>query len=276
MLREMGIRAHESIRVDGLRADRDRARPVTVESFDYRSGQVVDQHGHSVCQLIYAVQGVMAVATTTGRWIVPATRAVWVPAGIEHSIRMVGRVRMRTAYVHPTAAPGLPEHCGVVAVSPLLKELVLAAAAIRPPYVWDSREGRLMRVLLDEVTELPSLPLGLPYPQDPRLRIIHETLVNRPDDRTTLAGWARHIAVDPKTVHRLFLKETGMTFQQWRQQARLLAALEHLARGERVLDVASMVGYDSPTAFATMFRRALGRTPHEYFSASPGGDRTAA
>ena len=274
MLREMGIRTRESIRAGGLRADRDRARPVTVESFDYRSGQVVDRHGHGVCQLIYAVQGVMVVATSAGQWIVPATRAVWVPARIEHSIRMVGRVRMRTAYVHPTAAPGLPEHCGVVAVSPLLKELLLAAAGIRPPYARNSRESRLTRVLLDELIELSSLPLGLPYPRDPRLRIIHETLVNRPDDRTTLAGWAGHIAVDPKTVHRLFLKETGMTFQQWRQQARLLAALEHLARGERVLDVAAMVGYDSPTAFSTMFRRALGKTPHEYFAAPPSGGTT--
>ena len=265
----MGISNWQPFLAGALGADSEQMPPVTVESFDYHSGEVVEKHGHAVCQLIYAVQGVMVVASKGGQWIVPATRAVWMPVGFEHSIRMVGHVRMRTAYVHPTAASSLSERCSVVAVSPLLKELLLAAAEIRLPYAWDSREGRLMRVLLDEVTELPSLPLGLPCPRDPRLRIIHDTLISRPDDRTTLVGWAKHVSVDPKTVHRLFLKETGMTFHQWRQQARLLVALERLARGERVLDVAVIVGYSSPTAFSTMFRRVLGKTPHEYFDALP-------
>lgn len=270
ILREMGIPIAESPDRAATRADRVREPPVAVESFDYRSGEGVDQHGHCACQLIYAVQGVMVVATTAGQWVVPTTRAVWVPAGVEHSIRMVGQVRMRTAYVRPGVVSGLPERCGVLAVSPLLRELLLAAAAIGPGYGWDSREGRLMRVLLDEVAELPSLSLGLPYPHDPRLRIIHETLISRCDDRTTLTAWAEHVGVDPKTLHRLFLKETGMTFRQWRQQARLLSALECLARGERVIDVAAMVGYSSPTAFATMFRRQFGKTPSEYFAALTG------
>lgn len=266
MLREMGIPSRETDPA-AVHTDGERARPVTVASLDYRSGEVIDRHGHAVSQLIYAVQGVMAVATTAGRWLVPTTRALWVPAGIEHSIRMIGRVSMRTAYVDPATLASLPKRCGVVVVSPLLKALLLAASEIRAPYGWQSREGRLITVLLDQITELPSLPLGLPYPHDPRLRIIHQTLISRPDDRTTLADWAARVGVDPKTVHRLFLEETGMTFRQWRQQARVLAALEHLARGERVLDVAAMVGYGSPTAFATMFRRVLGQAPSDYFAA---------
>lgn len=208
------------------------------------------------------------MAATAGQWVVPATRAVWIPSGVEHSVRMVGQVRMRTAYVRPRVVPDLPEECSVVAVSPLLRELLLAAVEIPLPYGMDSRGGRLMRVLLDEIIALPSLPLGLPYPRDPRLRVMHETLIDRPDDRTTLVGWAKHIGIDPKTVHRLFLKETGMTFHQWRQQARLLVALERLAKGERIIDVAAMIGYDSPTAFSTMFRRQFGKPPSEYFAAS--------
>lgn len=262
----MGTPSGTSLGAEALGAGHDPAVPVSVASLDYGSGQEVDRHGHYACQLICAVQGVMVVTTAAGQWVVPTTRAVWVPAGVEHSVRMVGQVRMRTAYVRPATVSGLPERCVVVAVSPLLRELLLAAARIRLPYGWDSRQGRLMKVLLDEVNELPSLPLELPFPQDPRLRLIHETLISRPDDRTTLAAWARYIAVDPKTVHRLFLKETGMTFREWRQQARILSALELLARDERVIDVAAMVGYASPAAFSTMFRRQFGQTPSQYFA----------
>lgn len=207
----------------------------------------------------------MVITTRDGQWIVPATRAVWVPAGIDHSIRMVGRVAMRTLYVRPGAACALPEHCAVVAVSALLRELILAAIEIVLPYASQSRAGRLMRLALDEIVQMETLPLNLPFPKDPRLRLISESITRQPDDPTTAQQWALKLAIDPKTIRRVFLRETGLTFGKWRQQARLLKALEMLAKGERILEVALSVGYDSPSAFATMFQRQLGRPPSAYF-----------
>ena len=122
-----------------------RDMPVSALSIDYALNEEIPRHQHPVCQLIYGVHGVMLISTRAGQWIAPATRAVWMPAGVEHGIRMIGRVGMRTLYIRPSAVRGLPKHCAVVAVSPLLRELILAATSVVLPYTAASRDGRLMR-----------------------------------------------------------------------------------------------------------------------------------
>ncbi|WP_240073357.1 AraC family transcriptional regulator [Cupriavidus taiwanensis] len=239
--------------------------PVTAMAADYLPGHMTQPHQHPHAQLIHAVHGVMVVATAEGQWIVPPTRGMWMPGGTTHWIRMVGRVQMRTAYIRPDAAPDLPQRCTVLGISPLLRELILAAVEIPLPYAPDTRDARLMRLLLDEVMLVPSLPLHLPRPADASLRQICDTIAGAPDTALTLADWGAQLGLDPKTIQRRFARETGMTFGQWRQQARLLAALEKLAAGSKVVDVALDLGYDSPSAFATMFRRQFGVPPSAFF-----------
>lgn len=239
--------------------------PVACKATDYPAGYLIEHHAHTKGQLIYAAHGVMMVSSEGGQWIVPPTRAIWMPAGRTHGIRCIGPVKMRSVYVRPDTAPQLPAQSQAVGISALLRELILAAMAVRAPYAPDSRDGRLMRLLLDELQALPVLPLHLPQPLDPRLRRICTRLLDHPDDDTTLVHWAERLAVDVKTVQRLFARETGMTFGQWRQQARLLHGLEKLASGHKVVDVALALGYDSPSAFATMFKRQFGLPPSEFF-----------
>ncbi|WP_153946458.1 helix-turn-helix transcriptional regulator [Cupriavidus sp. U2] len=239
--------------------------PVTAMAADYVPGHVTKPHQHPHAQLIHAMHGVMVVSTPEGQWTVPPTRGMWMPGGTTHWIRMVGRVQMRTAYIRPDAAPDLPTACTVLGISPLLRELILAAIDVPALYDMDSRDGRLMRLLLDEVKLVPTLPLHLPRPTDPDLRTICDQIVGEPDTGLTLADWGTRLGVDPKTIQRRFARETGMTFGQWRQQARLLAALERLAAGDKVVDVALDMGYDSPSAFATMFRRQFGVPPSAFF-----------
>ena len=239
--------------------------PVVTRATDYPAGHVVDPHVHARGQLVYAEHGVMMVAAEGGRWIVPPTRAIWMPAGVSHAIRCIGALRKRSVYVRPDAAPQLPSRAQAVGVSALLRELVRAAMDVEGAYTADSRDGRLMRLLLDELHALPVLPLYLPQPADARLARICARLAQQPDDVSTLADWGAELGVDAKTIQRLFARETGMTFGQWRQQARLLHALERLALGDKVVDVALALGYDSPSAFATMFKRQFGETPSAYF-----------
>ncbi len=239
--------------------------PVYCKASDYPAGQVIERHAHRKGQLIYAVHGVMVVAVEGGQWIVPPTRGIWMPADTAHWIRCIGVVHMRSVYVRPDAAPQLPAHSQTVGISALLRELIQAAADIQTPYDADSRDGRLMRLLLDELHALPVLPLHLPQPADPRLQRICARLLEAPDDDSTLGQWAERLDVDSKTVQRLFARETGMTFGKWRLQARLQHGLEQLASGARVLDVALALGYDSPSAFATTFKRQFGQTPSEFF-----------
>src|SRR5690606_14615631 len=139
-----------------------------------------------------------------------------------------------------------------------------SAMDVRVPYRPDSRDGRLMQLLLDELRVLPVLPLHLPMPTDRRVATICESLQRRPEDASTLADWAARLQVHAKTVQRLFVAQTGMTFGQWRQQVRLLRALELLAAGEKVIDIALSLGYESPGAFATMFRKHFGCKPSRF------------
>ena len=239
--------------------------PVSCRATDYPAGWEVAPHAHGKHQLIYAVHGVMAVKADAGQWVVPPTRGIWMPAGMTHAIQCIGVVNMRSLFILPGAVPNLPVESCVVGISPLLRELIRAAAEVPAPYVPASRDGRLMRLMLDELRTLPVLPLHLPMPLEPRLLEICTRLQQRLDDVSTLADWAAHLGVDVKTIQRLFQRETGMTFGKWRQQARLLRALELLASGERVVDIALALGYDSPSAFTTMFKRQFGQTPSQFF-----------
>lgn len=245
----------------------DEARsPINGRATDFPAGWHIEPHAHAKHQLIYAVRGVMVVRADAGRWVVPPTRAIWMRAGMTHEIRCIGQVHMRSLQVSPDAAPRLLGDTQAVGISPLLRELIRSAMEVRQPYVPNTRDGRVMRLILDELRALPVLPLHLQMPSDPRLVRICEQLQQQPDDASAMTDWARRLAVDVKTIQRLFLKETGMTFGQWRQQARLLRGLELLAAGEKVIDVALALGYDSPGAFSTMFKRQCGQTPSQFFA----------
>ncbi|MCP5368995.1 MAG: helix-turn-helix transcriptional regulator [Hyphomicrobiales bacterium] len=247
--------------------ERDRIpRPLVVKALDHRQGEATDRHHHRRAQLVYAVDGVIAVDTDRGLWVVPPQRAVWVPPETPHQVRAVSaKAVMHNLYLEPAAATGLPGQCCVVTVSPLLRELIRAAARLPAHYDEDGPDGRLMAVILDQIRTLPVAPLHLPLVTDPRLRPIADALAADPADGRTLADWSRRVGASARTLARLFVRDTGMTFGQWRQQARLLAALTLLADGAPVTTVALDLGYDSQSAFIAMFRKALGVTPGRYF-----------
>ncbi len=228
---------------------------------------IIDWHAHDRAQLLYAVRGVMRVTTENGVWVVPPQRAVWIPPGVSHHVQAQGTpLSMRSLYIRPDALQGLPDKCCVVTVSPLMRELIIAAMEIADDPPADSADARLVRVLLDRIEGLPIAPLHLPMVTDKRARKITDTLMDDPSDTRTLQDWAQELGASERTLARLFSRETGMTFGQWRQQVKLLAALARLARGESVTAVAFDLGYASQSAFIAMFRRALGRTPGRYFS----------
>jgi AraC-like DNA-binding protein/quercetin dioxygenase-like cupin family protein len=245
-------------------------RPIAAMEVDYRHGMTTGRHAHPRAQLLYAIEGVMIVqsdqGTSQGVWVVPPNRAVWLVAGAEHEVRMCGEVKIRTLFVDPAAAPGLPTQNCVIGVSPLVRELLVAAVRIPRDYAAGTRDERLLHLLLDELTVHDVLPLYLPMPAHAGLRQVCEALVAAPDDGATAAQWGRRLGVTAKTVHRLFAKETGLSFAQWRRQARLLAALQRLAAGARIIDVALDAGYASQSAFTAMFRKHFGMPPSAFYA----------
>lgn len=240
-------------------------RPVAAMAKDFPSGYVIAPHSHPRAQLIYAAAGVMRVTTPAGAWMVPPYRAVWVPAGVEHEVRMSGSpVAMRTLYIAPKSAPRALAGCIVIEVSPLLRALILRA--VEEPVEYDRRGGAglVMALILEELGRAASVPLSIPLPRTLRLAVLCRALLDDPAAPDTLDTWAERAGASARTLARLFQRETGMGFTQWRQQVRLAEAVGRLARGDPVARVAEGLGYSSASAFTAMFHRALGATPRQY------------
>ncbi|WP_434632818.1 AraC family transcriptional regulator [Chromobacterium sp. CV08] len=242
--------------------------PVRGKPRDYPAGLEIPQHTHPTAQLLCSVEGMMLVSAERGQWVVPPTRAIWMPIDSWHQVRMVSDVRMRSIYVRQDMLDGLPGKCCVLEVTPLLRELVVAAMDVDVPCESGSRDERVMMLVLDEIRRARVLPLSLPHPSSAALRELCDVWLAQPDDERGAAEWARELALDPRTLQRRFRRETGLSFGQWRRQARLMLALQRLACGDSVLKVALDLGYASPSAFTTMFKRELGAPPSSFFTVS--------
>lgn len=231
----------------------------------FPSGHVVESHAHPWGQLVYATEGVMTVTTPVGDWVVPPSRAAWVPADTLHSIRASDRVYLRTLYVRPDLTHTLPRACRVLAVSALLRELILATLEVGYLHERVPEQFRLAGVLLDRVRVTDEVPLQLPWPKDVRARRVADRAQANLADPSPLVVLAEGCGASVRTLERLFVRDTRMTFGRWRQQARLLEALRLLAAGESVTAAGISVGFASTSAFVAMFRRTLGRTPGQWF-----------
>jgi AraC-like DNA-binding protein len=237
-------------------------------SADLEHGHVIPEHSHPEVQLLFASEGVMTVTTQQGIWVVPPMRAVWIPADTFHSVSMSGRVSMRTLYLHPKLGRSLPGKCFVMNVTSLLKELVLHACRMGRLHRRAATERRLIEMILDQLKAVESVALQLPRPADPRAQRVVERLVESPGDHRKLDKLCRECGASKRTIQRLFREETKMTFSKWRQQLRLLHAMQRLALGEKVTAAALDAGYNSTSAFISMFRKQLGKTPARYLERS--------
>jgi AraC-like DNA-binding protein len=253
----------------------DLPRPLAVMAKDIAHGHTTDWHTHKRGQLVFTASGAIVVRTRAGTWVIPPQRAVWVPPAVEHETCTVGAVAMRTIYVQANAIARLPKHCCVVNVTPLLRELILRAAEISLDYDLRGPEGRVMRMILDEIEAARALPLHLPMPSDKRLADFCTAILKEPTRHEPLAKLVKPHGMSKRTAERLFVKETAMTFSRWRQQARLLTALTQLAAGHPVKRVAFESGYSSQSAFTAVFRQTFGTTPAKYFLASSAITRSA-
>ena len=236
-----------------------------------RSARVTPPHRHPEGQLFGATRGVLTVGTDAGLWVVPASHAVWVPPHHRHSLRSHGPFDGSSVSVAESACADLPAEACAIRCSGLLREAVARAATWDggPP---DAPRQRIADLILDEIRAAPRDTPGLPLPVDARLMRIARALLADLADPRGLAAWAAHGAVSPRTLSRRFLAETGFTFADWRQRARLMRATELLAAGTSVTTIALDLGYDNVSAFIAMFRRQHGITPARFLDSRQARD----
>ena len=227
----------------------------------YYGGHHIEAHAHPWGQLIYAATGVMRIKAAGRLWLVPPARAVWAPAGLEHEIWARGDFAMRTLYISPPLAAGLPEDCIGLDVPPLLRELIVHIVGLRMLDEGDPDHEALAQVIVGLLRSPRPLPSSLPWPRDPRAVAAAEQLLAGPSNPVELAVLARASGASARTLQRLFLEETGFGFSDWRQRLRLLHAATLLGDGSSVTEAGLEAGYASTSAFIAAFKKQLGRTP---------------
>ncbi|WP_049805219.1 AraC family transcriptional regulator [Stigmatella aurantiaca] len=229
-------------------------------------GFELDFHRHRKAQLFFMVRGEMTCEASNALWLVPPQSALWIPGSTSHRLKGRAPLEVFSLFVEPEAATTLPSECCAVSVSPLLRELLFRAAALPALYPLDGPKTRLVSVLLDELGAAQVEKLRLPMPTDARLRRLVEMITAQPADGATMKEWAQRIGVGERTLNRLLVHETGMSFGRWRQQLHIILALQWLTRGASVQNVALDLGYESASSFVTMFRKALGTSPARYIT----------
>jgi AraC-like DNA-binding protein len=238
-------------------------RSVVAISTAYAQGHRLPMHSHRRSQLLYGSKGVMQVTTSLGTWIVPPQRAVWIPPQVPHEVLFLG-VTTHSLYIEPDQSPVTQPRCQVIEVSTLMRHLLQEAVDLTLEYDEEGRDGVLIKLLLHEIQRANELPLHIPMPTHDRLLARCKTFLMKPDITLAPQQWADSLFISVRTFNRLFREQTGISFGQWRQRACVVLALSRLAEGQSVTTIALEMGYESPAAFATMFRRVLGQAPSVY------------
>jgi AraC-like DNA-binding protein/quercetin dioxygenase-like cupin family protein len=243
----------------------DTGAAVFVVTFPMPAGHVFDWHIHEDHQLAWAARGVLTVRTDSATWVLPPTRALWIPAGSRHETLSAGAATMQTLYIKPTLCPVTWPDFTPVAASPLLAEMISYLASGRLSADQRSRAEALLADLLQPV---PMTTVEVRLPPGGCARRVAQALFEDPADSRPLSEWGREVGASERTLARAFAAGTGLTFGRWRAQLRIQVAIAALAAGEPVGNVARRVGFESPSAFVAAFRAQTGMTPARYFAAT--------
>jgi AraC-like DNA-binding protein/quercetin dioxygenase-like cupin family protein len=253
---------HDLDRIEGANTD------VVVHGADFPAGYTVPTHIHKRTQLLCVFAGVVLVETERGRWMVPPGHALLIPPQLHHSVEMLSDVTMKSVYVTPAEESLVHQTPLVLEATDLTRSLLLEAIRLKDEEEQSRKAELVLTLLIAEILELNSRPLGLPFPSDRRLAALCRDFVTNPSPYARLDDWAAELAMSRRTFTRFFRVETGVSFVTWRQQASVFACLPRLAEGVPVTEVALEAGYENAAAFATMFRRMLGASPRSYVATS--------
>jgi AraC-like DNA-binding protein/quercetin dioxygenase-like cupin family protein len=257
----------EPIQAEPIQAEPIQAEPVlgptamVVGNIPLAAGFWFEAHRHPQPQILWSARGVLGVAVGDDRWVLPPTRALWMPRDVVHRTGANRTAVLHGVFLDAARCPVDWRRPTVLAVGPLLAELF---GHLGRDDLTEPARGRAEAVLLDLLEPLPSAPLTVRMPADPRAARVAGVLRDHPADQRGLAALARAADTSARTLSRLFVSETGASFDRWRTGIRMWAALPMLADGEPVSRVAHAVGYATPSAFLAAFRRTVGTSPTGY------------
>lgn len=240
------------------------SRPIIGLRVELEESTATGSHSHGKAELLYLMAGQVTVVAGAQAWVVPPLSALWIPSGVPHTTYSAGPLQAGVVFFE--LAPGIapPAACQIVAVQPLMRELVMRALHIGLDPVARERDEHLAAILLDELATAPGQALDLPFPTDARLCRLAKAVIDLPSRQIGLKEWGARIGVGERTLNRLFVGDLGMTFLRWRQQLHVRLAIRHLTSKRPVGLIAFELGYESSSAFIAMFKSVTGATPARF------------
>jgi AraC-like DNA-binding protein len=234
----------------------------------YPEGGRIERHVHDLDQLAVISESAAIIETDDVYVVHPCMRALWLPAGVYHSVFSPRPFYLHALYFESgtlrtsTAQDPKPQ---VLGLSSLARELVLFLCEAPRVSQRGPRHAHALALLTELLADAKVETFLLPRPHSDRARKLAEYLTARPDDGRALEIVAGEIGgASLRTFERLFLEETGLTLAVWRRQSRLIASLSLLAEGKSIAAVARNVGYDSAAAFSSAFKQCFGTSPSSH------------
>lgn len=220
-------------------------------------------HQHARGQLLFTQQGCTRITLANQLCLLPPSRVAWIPPGVTHRAVMRQSVDYRSIYLSPELSGELPQQVSVREVSPLLRAVLEPMAMAGFDTDWNQgKYAHLLALCLYEVREAAQQPMLLPLPRDKRLAALLAAPEQLPPELQVLVTG---VGASSKTIGRIFQRETGMGYQQWRQQWRLMRAIELLATGRSIAYSAFELGFASDSVFIAFFKSMTGTTPKAWF-----------
>lgn len=216
-------------------------------------------HRHNKGQLLYAPQGCITFALQDMICVLPPNKAVWIPPGTVHRAIMTNVVEYRSLYFDGEVFCG-PSHIVVIEVNELLRALINTMAL----WPWENTLESCRyysQLFWHEFQHAKRHSYRLPLPQDKRLVTLVEAIKNPDYLLPDLVSLATQIGASSKTITRIFKAQTGMTYQEWKQQWRLIKSIELLCQLVPVAEVAHQLDFSSDSAFIAFFKKLTGQTP---------------
>lgn len=224
----------------------------------------VQAHQHKWGQFLYAQKGILSVRTKTFHYICPAEQGIWLPSSMRHEVETLTDCKVSSLYIDNDYVAPIKNIAHMLRVSPLLKMLIIEATTFPEQYIWQHMHGRHLRLVRDLIAHAPKLDTELPYPESAKLRLIAKSLYQAPNNKLSLNQWGKEVGASSRTLSRLIKKETGLTFNEWRQRLKIQIAIRQLYEGESVSNIAFNLGYETPSAFIYMFRKNMQVTPRQF------------
>ncbi|XQW85193.1 AraC family transcriptional regulator [Thalassotalea piscium] len=251
------------IKDDVLNLD-DKKPPIVVINRALSAKAGIPLYTHKRGQLLYVRKGVIAIVTPQGRFIAAPNQGIWIPPEQTHEVVAKTDTQLIHFYLAPKQCQSAPMDCMTLQGDHFFSAIVDEASIISDTYLWESSDGRLLRLVRDRIHCAARLDTQLPYPQDERLILITQRLQKHPAIKSDLVAWGKFVKASSRTLSRRFKQETGMTYSDWRQRLNVQVAIKHIVLGDSINDIAKMLGYESSSAFIYMFKKQVGITPNHY------------